>query len=149
MSRVAFVPQWWHLGQFLNVQCEICSLEYSIVMLYEVFVNQCSQVRHKREELLNHPVVYSLIHYKWRYYGFLSYVLNLCFFALFLALLTAFALVVPNPQTMQCRCYVLNDTGVQRGHAIPCLQVHLQSMKPPAQVSIIKLQCSSWHLSYY
>ena len=52
---------------------------------------------------MKHPVVGSLFHYKWKRFGIIGYVVNLLTYAVFLSLLTAFALLVPNPQSPQCK----------------------------------------------
>ena len=61
------------------------------------------QVQHKRVELLRHPVVKSIIKYKWKKYGQIVYFLNLAFYAIFLIFLTSFALVVLNPSHPTCK----------------------------------------------
>ena len=53
--------------------------------------------------LLNHPVVGSLVHHKWKKYGFALYITNLFVFVSFLVLLTTFALIVPNPKSEDCK----------------------------------------------
>ena len=61
------------------------------------------QVEHRRVELLKHPVVKSLIKYKWKKYGQVIYFFNLAFYALFLIFLTSFAVVVLNPSHSTCK----------------------------------------------
>ncbi|XP_064407355.1 transient receptor potential cation channel subfamily A member 1 homolog isoform X2 [Halichondria panicea] len=56
-------------------------------------------VNYNRMNLLNHPVVGSLVHHKWKKYGFVLYITNLFVFVSFLVLLTTFALIVPNPKS--------------------------------------------------
>ncbi len=65
------------------------------------------QVDRKELKLLKHPVVGSLLHYKWNKFGLIGYIVNLLTYAVFLSLLTAFALLVPNPQSPQCKRWVL------------------------------------------
>lgn len=62
-----------------------------------------NQVRKKRLNLLNHPVVGSLLHQKWNAFGIWVYLLNLFMYIVFLSFLTAFALEVPNPQADICK----------------------------------------------
>ena len=61
------------------------------------------QVEHRRIELLKHPVVKSLIKYKWNKYGQVIYFFNLAFYSLFLIFLTSFAMVVLNPSHPTCK----------------------------------------------
>ena len=53
-------------------------------------------------ELLDHPVVSSLIQDKWRRFGKALFAVFLVFYALQPIFLTAFALVIPNPLTVDC-----------------------------------------------
>ena len=66
-------------------------------------MNYILQVEHQRLELLKHPVVKSLIKYKWNKYGQVIYFFNLAFYSLFLIFLTSFALVVLNPSHPTCK----------------------------------------------
>ncbi|XP_064387692.1 transient receptor potential cation channel subfamily A member 1 homolog [Halichondria panicea] len=69
-------------------------------------------VDRKELKLLKHPVVGSLLHYKWNKFGLIGYIVNLLTYAVFLSLLTAFALLVPNPQSPQCvNSTVLTENG--------------------------------------
>ena len=60
------------------------------------------QVQYKRLDLLNHPVIGSLVHHKWFAFGLWGYLLNLLIYVIFLVILTSFALIVPNPQSATC-----------------------------------------------
>jgi len=52
-------------------------------------------------DLLKHPLIGSLLHYKWKIFG-LCYFLNLLWYISFLAFLTMFALLVPSPLEPTC-----------------------------------------------
>ena len=54
-------------------------------------------------ELLLHPVVISLLRWKWTRYIAWFYFLNLGLYLTFVGFLTAFALTVPNPQLQACK----------------------------------------------
>ncbi|CAI8048714.1 Transient receptor potential cation channel subfamily A member 1 homolog [Geodia barretti] len=60
-------------------------------------------------DLLKHPLVTSLLDYKWRTYGRYVYFGNLFIYVVFLVFLTAFALTSPNPVSRTCRA-VLSDS---------------------------------------
>ena len=62
----------------------------------------CMQVQYKRLDLLNHPVIRSLVHHKWFTFGLWGYLLNLLVYVIFVVILTSFALIVPNPQSATC-----------------------------------------------
>ena len=47
-------------------------------------------------------MVASLLHFKWMKFGLIGYIANLLTYVVFLCFLTAFALVVPNPQSPAC-----------------------------------------------
>ena len=64
------------------------------------------QVKKGRTTLLSHPLVTSLLHYKWVTYGQLAYGSNLAIYLLYLGLLTAFALLVPAPNSTLCKCQI-------------------------------------------
>lgn len=65
------------------------------------------QVESKRTELLRHPVVTSLLDYKWRHYTQLTYFLNLSIYILFVVLLTTFALFVYSPEEEICELVIV------------------------------------------
>eukprot|EP00300_Choanocystis_sp_HF-7_P011710 c17582_g1_i3.p1 GENE.c17582_g1_i3~~c17582_g1_i3.p1 ORF type:complete len:1068 (-),score=285.05 c17582_g1_i3:954-4079(-) len=54
-------------------------------------------VKHRREEILHHPVTLQLISYKWRGFGRFVFYLNLVQYSVFIAALTAFVLITPVP----------------------------------------------------
>ena len=60
------------------------------------------KVDHNRSELLRHPLVTSLLNHKWSQFGAWIYFSNLLFYLIFVFFLTAFGLVVPNPQSDVC-----------------------------------------------
>ncbi|XP_064390866.1 transient receptor potential cation channel subfamily A member 1 homolog [Halichondria panicea] len=76
-------------------------------------------VDQKELDLLKHPVVGSLFHYKWKRFGIIGYVVNLLTYVVFLSLLTAFALLVPNPQSPQCAC-TNNTVPTENGTLVNC-----------------------------
>ena len=61
------------------------------------------QVEHNRSELLQHPLVTSLLNHKWNGFGAKFYFVNLLIYLLYVIFLTTFALVVPNPQSNGCK----------------------------------------------
>ncbi|XP_071505517.1 LOW QUALITY PROTEIN: transient receptor potential cation channel subfamily A member 1 homolog [Diadema antillarum] len=64
-------------------------------------------VRSKREQLLGHPLVTSLLNHKWSSYGRHFYYSSLVFYLLFLTVLTGYVVVNPPPFY-----FSVNDTGV-------------------------------------
>ena len=61
-----------------------------------------SQVESQQIDLLNHPLVTSLLNYKWTRYGQLVYLINVGIYLFFLTFITSFALVVPAPNSSLC-----------------------------------------------
>ena len=67
-------------------------------------------------DLLKHPLVTSLLDYKWRTYGRYFYFSNLFIYLVFLAFLTAFALVSPNPGSETCERSLYTVEPLNEGH---------------------------------
>ena len=65
----------------------------------------CVKVDNNRSELLHHPLVTSLLNHKWNKFGAWIYFSNLLFYFVYVFFLTAFGLVVPNPQSDVCELY--------------------------------------------
>ena len=65
--------------------------------------NNILQVQKGRLQLLKHPLVGSLLHYKWKTFGQYGYFLNMLIYVIFLIFLTSFALVTLNPQSQSCK----------------------------------------------
>ena len=63
------------------------------------------QVESERITLLSHPLVTSLLRTKWQRYGRWLYWLNLSTFFAFLTFLTLYAILLPPPNTGQCKSY--------------------------------------------
>ena len=61
------------------------------------------KVESQRIDLLKHPLVTSLLNYKWKTYGRYFYFGNLLIYIIFLLFLTAFALTVINPLEPICK----------------------------------------------
>ena len=61
------------------------------------------KVECKRLNLLTHPLVGSLLHYKWRKFGQYGYLLNLLTYCIFLIFLNIFALTIENPRSQTCK----------------------------------------------
>ena len=61
------------------------------------------EVAYDRENLLSHPVVGSLLHYKWNTFGHYLYYINLLVFCLFVFLLNLYALLLENPISDKCK----------------------------------------------
>ena len=57
--------------------------------------------------LLTHPLVGSLLHYKWRKFGQYGYLLNLLTYCIFLTFLNIFALIIENPRSQTCKLHVV------------------------------------------
>ena len=60
------------------------------------------QVQSEAAMLLKHPLVCSLLAYKWKSYGRFFYLTNLLLYLVFLSFLTAYALVLPSPLLTVC-----------------------------------------------
>ena len=58
---------------------------------------------HQRTRLLTHPVVGSLLHYKWMTFGTPSFFVNLIFYVIFLAFFTLLVVLTPLPNGSVCR----------------------------------------------
>ena len=76
-------------------------------LLYTEFLHKFGncllfQVESERTELLKHPLVTSLLDYKWRKYTRYVYFGNVAVYFLYIAFLTAFALVVHSPLEIPC-----------------------------------------------
>lgn len=59
----------------------------------------------KRENLLNHPLVRTLIRYKWRRVGIPGLFIYYFFYALFLCLLTTYVILLPRPGS-NCKLFI-------------------------------------------
>ena len=75
--------------------------------LHVSYWSVCVQVQNKRTELLNHPLVTTFIAYKWKR-AWPLYLANVLFYLVFLSFFTAYALVVPNPQSELCELFYAN-----------------------------------------
>ena len=60
-------------------------------------------MKHKRIDLLKHPVASELLKYKWNTYGLPVFVFNFVLNVLFVILLTATVMLTPLPQREECR----------------------------------------------
>ena len=69
-----------------------------IVIIYNIIIH----IQDSESKLLLHPVVKSLLSWKWSRYIALFFFINLVLYLVFLSFLTAFALIVPNPQLSIC-----------------------------------------------
>ena len=65
------------------------------------------QVKHERVELLQHPLIYRYINYKWWRVSFPLFLATLLLYLLFLIFLTSFALSVPRPGPQSIYCEIL------------------------------------------
>jgi len=72
------------------------------------------QVQYRRLDLLKHPLIGSLLHHKWKVFGF-CYFLNLLWYILFLAFLTVFALLIPSPVEPTCKSITNQKTKLRYG----------------------------------
>ena len=61
------------------------------------------QVKYKRVEILQHPVVGSFLLQKWKKFGFYYYLFTMLTYGLFLFLLTAFSMIANNPLGDVCK----------------------------------------------
>lgn len=61
------------------------------------------QVKHKRHDLLKHPVTSELLKYKWSTYGSPVFIAIMLLRILFIGLLTALVLLTPLPQRSVCK----------------------------------------------
>ena len=68
-------------------------------------LHSTNQVASAQIDLLKHPLVTSLLDYKWRTYGRYVYFGNLFIYVVFLVFLTAFALTSPNPVSRTCESF--------------------------------------------
>ena len=77
----------------------------SMTRLYgsRLIISSLIKVKYNRLNLLTHPLVGSLLHYKWTGFGLYGYFLNLLAYCVFLIFLTAFALTVENPRSQSCK----------------------------------------------
>lgn len=70
-------------------------LLHDIILLFKAHYQQL--------RLLTHPLVGSLLHYKWKTFGQAVYLINLFSYSLFVAFITVLAMIVPNPQSDICK----------------------------------------------
>lgn len=75
------------------------------LLFYSLQIQQCiiGQVTHQRTRLLTHPVVGSLLHYKWMTFGAPSFFVNLIFYVVFLAFFVSLVVFAPLPNGPICR----------------------------------------------
>jgi len=59
-------------------------------------------MKHGHSNLLKHPLVISLLEYKWTTFGQYIFFANFFFYLIFLSFLTAFGLVVLSPLETTC-----------------------------------------------
>ena len=96
---------------FKTGESEVNSKEVSRSRTYGMYVQQSISMLYtyqgrlllQNEKLLTHPVVTSLLRWKWIRYLAWFYFINLLVYLFFLSFLTAFALTVPNPQRSVCK----------------------------------------------
>ena len=60
-------------------------------------------MKHKRINLLKHPVASQLLKYKWKTYGLPVFVISFLLHLFFITLLTVMVLLTPLPQRKECR----------------------------------------------
>ena len=53
--------------------------------------------------MLQHPVTRELLSYKWKAYAMPAFLINFVIYLVFLACLTAFAVVIPLPTESMCK----------------------------------------------
>ena len=75
-----------------------CSLAVSLSLVILTF-----QTKHGCLNLMKHPLVISLLDYKWKKFGRYIFFGNLLIYLIFLAFLTAFGLVVLSPVERPCK----------------------------------------------
>ena len=63
-------------------------------------------MKYKRNDLLKHPAVTSLLDYKWTAYGGFLFLINFITYLIFLLFLTTYALLLPHPDHSFCE-YIL------------------------------------------
>ena len=73
----------------------------SLVYRY-IHIDFYYQVKYERTRLLQHPVVRELVSYKWKAYAMPVFMISFAVYLVFLACLTAFALVTPLPTDAIC-----------------------------------------------
>ena len=59
-------------------------------------------MHYSRKDLLKHPVVSSLLAYKWGIYGRATFAINLVTYLIYLLFLTLYALLLPHPDHFFC-----------------------------------------------
>lgn len=79
------------------------------------------QVQSKQVELLQHPLVATLLNRKWAKFGAIMYILSLLLFVGLVIFITSFALAVPHPLSEACAFYTLH-TGVWLLKCFTCRQ---------------------------
>ena len=75
----------------------------SLICTYMLNIIYKFQVKYERTRLLQHPVTRELVSYKWRAYAMPAFMISFTIYVVFLACLTAFALVIPLPTELECR----------------------------------------------
>ena len=72
-------------------------------IVHRKYVIYVLQVDSGRLDLLEHPLVGSLLHYKWKNFGMWVYFFNILTYLPFVLSLTTFALVVMSPEYKICK----------------------------------------------
>ena len=82
----------------------VCTNHFSVCVLFFEYKLHV-QVKYKRTELLQHPVIGSYLHLKWNRIGFWYYFFTLVLYGIFLVSLSLFSLLVNRPRDNICKSY--------------------------------------------
>ena len=96
------------------------------------------QVNSDSLDLLEHPLVGSLLHYKWWKFGMWVYVLNLLLYLPFLVSLTIFALLVLTPESKACKWFVFTSmtSSTEYVHAyVACANIRIRYSYPKSVIT--------------
>ena len=88
---------------FLIVSTPVFLVLHSLLTSSLSFVILTFQMKHGRSSLMKHPLVISLLDYKWNTFGRYIFFGNLFIYLIFLVFLTAFGLVVFSPVEKPCK----------------------------------------------
>ena len=97
-------------------------LNYTLCVMTDLHLNNILywrfhsvQVNHERRSLLQHPLIYSYINYKWWKMSFPLFLLYVLCYGLFLILLISFTLTLPRPGPTNELCKMIVNLRTHDG----------------------------------
>ena len=85
---------------------------HGIITNFSPIITLLYQVRKKRIELLQHPVVWSYLYRKWNHLGFWFFLIGVLIYGSFLCSLSIIVLSINDPQSEICKYWLL-EIGIE------------------------------------